>query len=105
MRGPKWRNDDDRPFPDRRRELSAVRSFRQLVLTDGERSDIDVPDSLDLVEDSSRAVLGLRARHRHIRSAAGRRGGGDRNVHVRPVWLCGVAPAGGSTRPAVLSRR
>ena len=33
-----------------------------LVLTDGEPSDIDVPDPLDLVEDSRRAVLGLRAR-------------------------------------------
>ena len=45
-------------------ELSGVRSFRRLVLvlTDGEPSDIDVPDPLDLVEDSRRAVLGLRAR-------------------------------------------
>jgi nitric oxide reductase NorD protein len=45
-------------------ELSGVRSFRQLVLvlTDGEPSDIDVPDPLDLVEDSRRAVLGLRSR-------------------------------------------
>jgi nitric oxide reductase NorD protein len=45
-------------------ELAAVRSFRRLilVLTDGEPSDIDVPDPLDLVEDSRRAVLGLRAR-------------------------------------------
>ena len=46
------------------RSLSGVRSFRRLVLvlTDGEPSDIDVPDPLDLVEDSRRAVLGLRAR-------------------------------------------
>ncbi len=45
-------------------ELSGVRSFRRLllVLTDGEPSDIDVPDPLDLVEDSRRAVLGLRSR-------------------------------------------
>jgi nitric oxide reductase NorD protein len=41
-----------------------VRSFRRLVLvlTDGEPSDIDVADPLDLVEDGRRAVLGLRAR-------------------------------------------
>jgi Mg-chelatase subunit ChlD len=45
-------------------ELAGVRSFRRLVLvlTDGEPSDIDVPDPRDLVEDSRRAVLGLRAR-------------------------------------------
>lgn len=45
-------------------ELAAVRSFRKLVLvlTDGEPSDIDVPDPLDLVEDARRAVLGLRSR-------------------------------------------
>lgn len=45
-------------------EIAGVRSFRRLVLvlTDGEPSDIDVFDSLDLVEDSRRAVLGLRAR-------------------------------------------
>jgi nitric oxide reductase NorD protein len=45
-------------------ELSGVRSFRKLVLvlTDGEPSDIDVPDPRDLVEDSRRVVLGLRAR-------------------------------------------
>jgi nitric oxide reductase NorD protein len=45
-------------------ELAGVRSFRRLVLvlTDGEPSDIDVPDPLDLVEDSRRAVLGLRSR-------------------------------------------
>ncbi len=45
-------------------ELATVRSFRRLVLvlTDGEPSDIDVADPLDLVEDSRRAVLGLRAR-------------------------------------------
>ncbi|HEY4042561.1 MAG TPA: VWA domain-containing protein, partial [Rhodopila sp.] len=45
-------------------ELGAVRSFRRLVLvlTDGEPSDIDVPDPLDLVEDTRRAVLGLRSR-------------------------------------------
>jgi nitric oxide reductase activation protein len=45
-------------------ELAGVRSFRRLVLvlTDGEPSDIDVADPLDLVEDGRRAVLGLRAR-------------------------------------------
>jgi nitric oxide reductase activation protein len=45
-------------------ELAPVRSFRRLVLvlTDGEPSDIDVPDPLDLVEDARRAVLGLRGR-------------------------------------------
>lgn len=45
-------------------ELAPVRSFRRLVLvlTDGEPSDIDVADPLDLVEDSRRAVLGLRSR-------------------------------------------
>jgi len=45
-------------------ELAPVRSFRRLVLvlTDGQPSDIDVPDPLDLIEDSRRAVLGLRAR-------------------------------------------
>jgi nitric oxide reductase NorD protein len=45
-------------------ELGSVRSFRRmvLVLTDGEPSDIDVTDPQDLVEDTRRAVLGLRAR-------------------------------------------
>jgi hypothetical protein len=45
-------------------ELAGVRSMRKLVLvlTDGEPSDIDVPDPRDLVEDSRRAVLALRAR-------------------------------------------
>ncbi len=45
-------------------ELTAIRSFRRLVLvlTDGEPSDIDVPDPLDLIEDGRRAVLGLRSR-------------------------------------------
>jgi nitric oxide reductase NorD protein len=45
-------------------ELATVRSFRRLVLvlTDGEPSDIDVADPLDLVEDSRRAVIGLRSR-------------------------------------------
>jgi len=45
-------------------ELAPVRNLRKLVLvlTDGEPSDIDVPDPLDLVEDSRRAVLGLRAK-------------------------------------------
>jgi nitric oxide reductase NorD protein len=45
-------------------ELAAIRSFRRLVLvlTDGEPSDVDVPDPLDLVEDGRRAVLGLRSR-------------------------------------------
>lgn len=39
-------------------------SFRKLVivLTDGEPSDIDVADPLDLVEDARRAAVGLRAR-------------------------------------------
>jgi nitric oxide reductase NorD protein len=45
-------------------EIGVQRSFRRLilVLTDGEPSDIDVPDPRDLVEDSRRALLGLRAR-------------------------------------------
>jgi len=45
-------------------EIAAQRNFRRLilVLTDGEPSDIDVPNPEDLVEDSRRAVLGLRAR-------------------------------------------
>jgi nitric oxide reductase NorD protein len=45
-------------------EIAAERSHRRLVLvlTDGEPSDIDVPDPRDLVEDSRRATLGLRAR-------------------------------------------
>jgi nitric oxide reductase NorD protein len=45
-------------------EIEAQRNFRRLVLvlTDGEPSDIDVPDPRDLVEDSRRAALGLRAR-------------------------------------------
>jgi nitric oxide reductase NorD protein len=44
--------------------ISHVNSFRKLVivLTDGEPSDIDVADPLDLVEDARRAALGLRAR-------------------------------------------
>jgi nitric oxide reductase NorD protein len=44
--------------------VSQVDSFRKLVivLTDGEPSDIDVADPLDLVEDARRAALGLRAR-------------------------------------------
>jgi Mg-chelatase subunit ChlD len=44
--------------------ISRARSFRKLVivLTDGEPSDIDVADPLDLVEDARRAALGLRAR-------------------------------------------
>ena len=44
-------------------ELAPMRSHRRLVLvlTDGEPSDIDVQDPMDLVEDSRRAVLGLRA--------------------------------------------
>ena len=33
-----------------------------IVLTDGEPSDIDVADPLDLVEDARRAAVGLRAR-------------------------------------------
>jgi nitric oxide reductase NorD protein len=43
--------------------ISHVRSFRKLmiVLTDGEPSDIDVADPLDLVEDARRAAAGLRA--------------------------------------------
>jgi hypothetical protein len=45
-------------------EIETQRSLRRLilVLTDGEPSDIDAPDPRDLVEDSRRAVLGLRAR-------------------------------------------
>jgi nitric oxide reductase NorD protein len=44
--------------------ISHARSFRKLVivLTDGEPSDIDVADPLDLVEDARRAALGLRTR-------------------------------------------
>ncbi len=44
--------------------ISHVKSFRKLVivLTDGEPSDIDVADPLDLVEDARRAAIGLRAR-------------------------------------------
>jgi nitric oxide reductase NorD protein len=44
--------------------ISHARSFRKLVivLTDGEPSDIDVADPLDLVEDARRAAVGLRAR-------------------------------------------
>jgi nitric oxide reductase NorD protein len=44
--------------------IGDVDSFRRLVivLTDGEPSDIDVADPLDLVEDARRAALGLRAR-------------------------------------------
>lgn len=44
--------------------ISHARSFRKLVivLTDGEPSDIDVTDPLDLVEDARRAAVGLRAR-------------------------------------------
>lgn len=45
-------------------ELEEVRSHRKLViaLTDGEPSDIDVKDPLDLVEDARRATLSLRRR-------------------------------------------
>lgn len=45
-------------------ELHGEQSHRRLVLvlTDGEPSDIDVPDPLDLVEDSRRAVMSLRSR-------------------------------------------
>jgi hypothetical protein len=45
-------------------ELEPVRSHRKLVLvlTDGEPSDIDVSDPLDLVEDARRAALALRRR-------------------------------------------
>jgi hypothetical protein len=45
-------------------EISHARSFRKLVivLTDGEPSDIDVADPLDLIEDSRRATLGLKTR-------------------------------------------
>jgi nitric oxide reductase NorD protein len=44
--------------------ISHARSFRKLiiVLTDGEPSDIDVADPLDLVEDARRAAIGLRTR-------------------------------------------
>ena len=46
------------------RLISHARSFRKLVivLTDGEPSDVDVADPLDLVEDARRAAVGLRAR-------------------------------------------
>ncbi|GLK75037.1 hypothetical protein GCM10008171_02910 [Methylopila jiangsuensis] len=45
-------------------EVEAVRAHRKLViaLTDGEPSDIDVADPLDLVEDARRATLSLRRR-------------------------------------------
>lgn len=45
-------------------ELETVRAHRKLViaLTDGEPSDIDVADPLDLVEDARRAALSLRRR-------------------------------------------
>jgi nitric oxide reductase NorD protein len=45
-------------------EIAPVRTDRKLVLvlTDGEPSDIDVTDPLDLVEDARRAVLTLKAR-------------------------------------------
>ncbi len=44
--------------------ISHARSFRKLVivLTDGEPSDIDVADPLDLVEDARRAAVGLKTR-------------------------------------------
>jgi len=44
--------------------ISHARSFRKLVivLTDGEPSDVDVVEPLDLVEDARRAAVGLRAR-------------------------------------------
>jgi nitric oxide reductase activation protein len=44
-------------------EIATVRSHRKLVLvlTDGEPSDVDVDDPLDLVEDARRATSALRA--------------------------------------------
>jgi len=44
--------------------ISHARSFRKLVivLTDGEPSDIDVANPLDLVEDARRAAVGLKTR-------------------------------------------
>ena len=44
--------------------IGHISSFRKLVivLTDGEPSDIDIADPLDLVEDARRAAVGLRAR-------------------------------------------
>jgi nitric oxide reductase NorD protein len=44
--------------------IAHARSFRKLVivLTDGEPSDVDVADPLDLVEDARRAAIGLRGR-------------------------------------------
>lgn len=44
-------------------EIARVHSHRKLVLilTDGEPSDLDVADPLDLVEDARRAALALRA--------------------------------------------
>jgi nitric oxide reductase activation protein len=43
-------------------ELALIRTSRKLVLvlTDGEPSDIDVPDPHELVEDARRAARGLR---------------------------------------------
>ena len=45
-------------------ELMPLRTTRKLVLvlTDGEPSDIDVPDPAELTEDARRAVAGLRLR-------------------------------------------
>jgi hypothetical protein len=44
--------------------IAPANSFRKLVivLTDGEPSDVDVADPLDLVEDARRAAIGLHAR-------------------------------------------
>ncbi len=46
-----------------RTELAPTRAWRRLllVLTDGEPSDIDLPDNADLIHDARRAVLQLRA--------------------------------------------
>ena len=46
------------------RPMRRAKSFRKLVivLTDGEPSDVDVADPLDLVEDARRAAIDLRAR-------------------------------------------
>jgi hypothetical protein len=44
-------------------EMTALRTHRKLVLvlTDGEPSDVDVPDPLDLVADARHAILGLKS--------------------------------------------
>jgi hypothetical protein len=72
-------------------ELAGVRAFRRLVLvlTDGEPSDIDVPDPRDLVEDSRRAVLALRSRG--IDAFAVVLGGGGADSAARMFGRAGFA--------------